>query len=114
MKNIMYKKSPKCEDGVASFEYNPRDILSKKQHLLFQLSAPLEELKEDILRSYRGKTISLPSLYEQHSLDKPFVIQNYQEVLKEMLAEGTIKAMGKDGKPPRNRTFAKHMTITFP
>ena len=114
MKKIMYKESTRHENGVASFEYNPRDLLSKRQHLLFQLSAPLGELREDILRNYRGRTISLESLYKEHSVDRPFVIQNYKEVLKKMLAESIIGAMGKDGKPPRKGSFPEQTVITFP
>ena len=114
MKKIMYKESTSHEDGVASFEYNPRDLLSEKQHLLFQLSAPLGELREDVLRAYRGKTINLESLYKEHSVDRPFVIQNYKEVLKELLTENIIAAIGKGGKPPRKGSFAEQTIITFP
>lgn len=114
MKKIMYKESTSHTDGVASFEYNPRDVLSKHQQLLFQLSAPLSELRDDLLRSYKGRSIGFLPLYEEHSIDKPFVLQNYKEVLKEMFIENIIKAVGKNGKPPRAGTFADHMTITFP
>ena len=114
MKTIMYNESTRHEDGVASFEYNPRDRLSKKQHLLFQLSAPLSELESSLLSSYKGRTLGLIPLYEEHSVDKPFIRKNYKDVLKKMFAEGTISAVGKDGKPPKKGTFAEHMTITFP
>lgn len=114
MKTIMCDGSTRQEDGVASFEYNPRDRLSKNQHLLFQLSAPLGELREDILRSYRGKEISLKSLYNEHSVDRPFVIQNYKTVLKELLVEDIIGAEGEDGKPPKKGTFSEKTVITFP
>ncbi len=114
MKKIMYKESTSHADGVASFEYNPRDVLSKQQQLLFQLSTPLSELRESILRSYTGRTVGLLPLYEEHSVDKPFVLKNYKDVLKDMFAENTICAVGRDGKPPKKGTFADHMTITFP
>jgi len=114
MKTIMYGESTKHEDGVASFEYNPRDILSEKQSLLFQLSAPLSELRENLLCHYQGKTLGLMPLYEEHSIDKPFVLKNYKDVLTAMFEEGIIRAVGENGKPPRKGTFADHMTITFP
>ena len=114
MKKIMYNESTGQTDGVASFEYNPRDILSNQQQLLFQLSTPLSELREDILRRYKGRTIGLIPLYEEHSIDKPFILKNYKDVLKEMFTENIIEAVGKTGKPPKQGTFADHMTITFP
>ena len=114
MKKIMYKESTSHTEGVASFEYNPRDLLSTKQSLLFQLSTPLSELREDLLRQYKGRTLGLIPLYEEHSIDRPFVLKNYKDVLKIMFEEGIIQALGKDGKRPRKGSFADHMTITFP
>jgi three-Cys-motif partner protein len=114
MKKIMYKESTSHPEGVASFEYNPRDLLTDKQHLLFQLSTPLEELWDDLLRTYQGKTIVLKELYEAHSVDKPFVLENYKTTLKRMLEKSTITAVGKNGKPPRKGTLAEHNEITFP
>jgi len=114
MKKIMYQESSKHIDGVASFEYNPRDLLSKNQSLLFQLSTPLDELQDSLLKDYRGKIITLSDLYKEHSIDKPFVIQNYKDVLKTMLANDIIQAVDKNGKPPRKGSFAETNTITFP
>jgi len=114
MKTIMYEESTRHTEGVASFEYNPRDLLTDRQHLLFQLSTPLEELWDDLLRTYKGKVIRLKELYENHSVDKPFVIENYKMTLIRMLENGTITAVGEKGKPPRKGSFAEHNVITFP
>jgi len=114
MKKIMYKESTNHTDGVASFEYNPRDLVSSEQQLLFQLSAPLSELGEGLLHSYKGRTIGLGQLYEEHSVDKPFVMKNYKDVLGQMVVNNVIQAVGKNGKPPKKGSFADHMTITFP
>jgi len=114
MKTIMHKESTKHIEGVASFEYNPRDLLTDRQHLLFQLSAPLEELWGDLLRTYKGKVIRLKELYEHHSVDKPFVLENYKMILIKMFEKGIISAVGEKGKPPRKGSFAEHNVITFP
>jgi three-Cys-motif partner protein len=114
MKKIMYSESTNHSEGVASFEYNPRDLVSINQKLLFRLSSPTSELKTSLLKDYRGQTITLKDLYNQHSIDTPFVIQNYKEVLIDLFQDNVIQAIGQNGKPPRKGTFAEHNTITFP
>jgi three-Cys-motif partner protein len=114
MKEIMYKESTSHNEGVASFEYNPRNLVSKDQKLLFKLASPLSELKTNLLDIYRGRTIGFIELYEEHSIDRPFVVKNYKMVLNELSKASIICARGKDGKPPKGDTFADHMTITFP
>ena len=118
MKKIMYKESTAHENGVASFEYNPPDLVLSSQKLLFSLSVlhhgnTLDELQKALLDNYRGKVTTLKDIYPEHSVDKPFIIQNYKEALKNLLASGVIKAT-KGGKPPRKGTFADDVTITFP
>jgi hypothetical protein len=114
MKKIMHKESTNQIECVASFEYNPRELVSKNQSLLFQLSSPLSELKESLINEYRGQTIKLSKLYESHSIDRPFVINNYKEVLKDLYKKGIIKAIGDRGNAPKKGTFAENMNITFP
>jgi len=113
MKKIMFEESSNHLDGVAAFEYNPRDVISHRQQLLFQLSAPLEELRGSLLNSYRGQVTTLADIYPKHSVDTPFIIKNYKEVLKMMYDAGIINAE-KNGKPPRKGTFADDVVITFP
>ena len=98
---------------TTAFEYNPRNAISQRQQLLFQLSTPLDELQDSLLNCYRGQVTTLADIYPKHSIDTPFVQKNYKEALKNLLASGIIKAT-KDGKPPRKGTFADDVTITFP
>ncbi|MDR1922962.1 MAG: three-Cys-motif partner protein TcmP [Planctomycetaceae bacterium] len=114
MKKIMHQESTSQLNEVASFEYNPRNLVSSQQTLLFQLASPLSELKDSLLKTYRGRTIKLTTLYEEHSIDRPFILKNYKAVLSEMYNQNKIQAVGDSGKPPRKGTFADHMTITFP
>lgn len=114
MKEIMYKESSERVDGVASFEYNPRDSFYKQGSLLDLLSTPLDELGNDLIAKYNGKTISFLDLYKQHSVDKPYVKKNYKDILSSMHQDGRITAVSKKtGKPPRRNTFSDEMIITF-
>lgn len=114
MKEIMYKESSQNIDGVASFEYNPRDVHFKQGSLFDMLSRPLEDLQGMLLKQYAGVTIDFMQLYEQHSVDKPYIRKNYKEVLRTLLDDGQITATSaKTGKPPRKGTFSDDMIISF-
>ena len=114
MKDIMYKESSENIGGVASFEYNPADSIYKQGSLFDMLSRPLDDLQGMLVQEYRGRIISFTQLYEQHSVDRPYVKKNYKDALKALLAEGKITAVSaKTRKPPRKGTFADDMVITF-
>lgn len=112
MKDIMARESTNHEQGIPSFEYNPADFLPK-QTLLFKLSKPLDELKEELIHLYKGKTITMVKLYEEHNVDTPYIKKNYKEALKTLLSEEKIQAVSKNGKPPRKGTFGDEIIITF-
>ena len=114
MKNIMHIESTSQQDGVASFEYNPPLSQYAQDSLLYSLSRPLHDLENMLLDDYAGQTIDFESLYECHSVDKPYVTKNYQDVFKKLLADGKITAISrKTNKPPKANTFSKEMRITF-
>jgi three-Cys-motif partner protein len=107
MKGIMAKESSSEYEGVATFTYSPAD---KTNPLLFSLSNfSLSSLKRALVKDYAGKTIVHEKLYEQHSVDKPYLRPNYRQVLLELEAEGKVTC----SKHNRN-TLAKHVEITFP
>ena len=62
MKGIMASESSQKTDGVASFEYNPRDAHYQQGSLLDMLSTPLDQLSELLLHDYAEKTISFQKL----------------------------------------------------
>jgi hypothetical protein len=114
MKEIMYKESSDNDGGVASFEYNPRDVHFKQGSLFDMLSRPLDDLQGMLLHQYAGRTIDFIPLYEDHSVDKPYVKKNYKDVLKALLEAGKITAVNaRTGKPPRKNSFSDEMRITF-
>lgn len=114
MKDIMYRESSEKKSGVATFEYNPRNSLYKQGSLFDLLSTPLDELEQMLLAQYSGRTIDFDQLYEEHSVDRPYVRKNYKEVLRKLYDEGRITALNPDTqKPPRSGTFSDKMRITF-
>jgi three-Cys-motif partner protein len=113
MKEIMAKESSGAEQGVPSFEYSPADFLPK-QSLLFQLSRPLEDLQNTLLEAYAGRTLSMRMIYEDHSVDTPFISSNYKEALKNLENDGKITARKSDGSKRRKDTFADDVLATFP
>lgn len=110
MKDIMASESSTHDQGVPSFTYSPADA---SMPLLFSLMQPLTALKGALLSFYAGKEVSLPDIYEEHSVDTPYVEKNYREVLKELEREGVVQARSLNGKR-RAGTFPKHVVIRFP
>lgn len=108
MKDIMSKESSVVDQGVPSFTYSPADASTP---LLFSLARPLDSLKEDIPKVFAGKTLSMQEIYEQHSIDTPFIKKNYKDVLLALEAEGKISA---DPAKRKKGTFADHVKVKFP
>jgi three-Cys-motif partner protein len=113
MKDIMARKSTSDTHGVPSFQYNPADFLPQ-QTLLFQLSRPLNDLKEDLLHTFRGKKLKMQEVYINHNVDTPYIKKNYKDVLRKLYDDGVIEAVSSKNKPPRKGTFGDEVIVTFP
>jgi three-Cys-motif partner protein len=109
MREIMFDHSKK-EMRVAKFEYNPADA---RWPSLFDLLRPLEDLEELLLKDLAGRTIAMKDLYESHSVGKPYVLNNYREVLCRMEQEGKV-TMDRPCPPRRKNTLAPDVKVTFP
>jgi len=112
MKEIMAKESTNEEQGVPSFAYDPADLMPK-QTLLFKLSRPLDDLKEDLLKVFSKKKLTMHEIYEQHNVDTPYIKKNYKEVLKEFYENGLIDAISSKNKLPKAGTFGDDIIVTF-
>lgn len=108
MKDIMAKSSTKHEQGVPSFTYCPAD--SKGQALLFELNRPLDDLAGMLLEEYAGQAVTMRQIYEQHSVDRPYLATNYKVVLRKLEDEGQIATRGRKS----NRGFADNLVAVFP
>jgi hypothetical protein len=110
MKDIMAKESSTEDEGVPSFAYSPADA---SMPLLFSLAQPREKLKADLQKSFAGKELNLQALYEQHSVDTPYIKKNYREALIQLEDEEVIAVRSTKGKR-RAGTFPDHVLIKFP
>lgn len=110
MKEIMAKSSSEYHQGVPSFNYLPSGIY--KQGLLFELNRPLDDLRGMLLDAYAGQTLTLPNIYEKHSVDRPFLKKNYTEVLNNLEKSGVIIVVRPKGA--RRGAFGDNTKITFP
>ena len=82
MKEIMAKESSDADQGVASFEYNPVDArIAAQQQLLFELSRPLDDLGDILLKEFSGQKLMMRQIYERHNVNRPYTKKNYKQVL---------------------------------
>jgi len=110
MKGIMAKESSEQEQGVPSLGYSPA---SQTYPLLFALNSPLDDLEEMLLAEFVGQQLTMKQIYEQHSIDKPYIEPNYKKALTNMEIAGKIKADPPADKR-RKGTFADGVVVTFP
>ena len=108
MKEIMAKESSSSEQGVPIFEYNPA---TKYQPLLFELSQPLDELKNMLLNEFAGQTITMIDIYNQHHVGKRYIKKNYKDALIKLETQGEIIA---EPSKRRKNTFGDNVKVTFP
>lgn len=108
MKDIMAKESSVTDQGVPSFTYSPADASTP---LLFSLARQFDVLKDELLKVFSGKRRTMKQIYEQHSVDTPFVSRNYKDALLALENEGKITTE----PAKRNKgTFADQVMVTFP
>jgi three-Cys-motif partner protein len=109
MKGIMATESSTVDQGVASFTYSPADASTP---LLFSLAQPFDNLLKDLPEVFAGETLTMRKIYEEHSVDTPYVEKNYKEALKQLEKAGKITADPPAAQRNKN-TFANHVKVTF-
>lgn len=109
MKEIMAKSSSEENQGVPSFTYSP--ATSTDQKLLFELNRPLDDLRGLLLKDFAGETLTMREIYEQHSVDRPYLSRHYKAVLTQLERDGVVKT----NRPKKStRGFADHISVRFP
>ncbi len=111
MKEIMSKASSSEEQGVASFEYNQA---KERQPLLYSFSRPLDTLKDMLLSDFAGRSITVEKIYEEHSINTPYLAKHYKTILVELEEEKLVSIRASEGKKRINRGLADHLIVTFP
>jgi len=117
MKEIMAKESSHREDGVASFEYTPMPPDYAQTSFLEKYVRPLDELGDDLAREYRGRSMTVQAIFEDHNIDTPFILANYQEALRRLEDQGRVQIdPPKAQRQVRNGvvTLAKNKMVAFP
>lgn len=112
VKDVMAKESSTEDQGVPSFTYSPADA---SMPLLFSLQQPLDALQGMLGREYSGRELTVWNIYERHSVDKPYVLRNYKDVLMQMETVGTVNVRVADPTKKRKKgTLADHLLVKFP
>lgn len=114
MKGIMAGVSSEQNEGIASFEYNPA---TERQPFLFQFNKPLDDLEDQLLAQFTGRTLTCQQVYEQHNVDTPYVKKNYKEALSHLESYGKIGATPVATKRPKRNgvtTFGDNVVVRFP
>jgi three-Cys-motif partner protein len=115
MKKIMAKESSNNIQGIPAFKYTP--FTPSSQLPLFQLSSPLEDLKESILTDFAGRSLTMERVYEEHNIGKPYIARNYKDALLSLEASGEIQAdpPANIRRAPKGRlTFGNDVVVAFP
>jgi three-Cys-motif partner protein len=106
MKEVMWIKGIRDEDGVPRFEYLPT---AAGRQLPFGSQRPLGRLAADLLSRFRGRELTFQALFDEHQVDTPFVVQNYKVVLEQMESAGRVGIEDR-----RKGTLAPSKRIRFP
>ena len=100
MKEIMAKYSDYQTDGVPWFAVNNSSI----QDLFSTFS--IVKLKNELLGNnnyLHNKTIE--EIYHLHSIDSPYIKQNYKQAFTELIKEKNVFAFDKYGTPKKTLTY---------
>jgi hypothetical protein len=114
MKGIMAKESSSADQGVPSFAYNPAD---RKFPALFELTRPLDDLAGMLFAAFAGQTLSVKEVFEGHHIGRPYVLENYKAVLKNLEAAGSIACSPPSTARPKRHgepTMADAVRVEFP
>lgn len=106
MKDIMAKASSTETQGVPSYTYFPKPEYAPR----FLFDTPLDDLREDLLAQFSGRTLACGALIQEHFVGKPYLPRNYKQVLLELREAGAIKF---SREPLRKGTLADEIEITF-
>jgi len=114
MKEVMDRYSVKSFDGIPLFEI-PHDDFGQRS--LFTQPLPPVDLAGELLRSFAGRTLTLPETVHRHSPGTPYVERNYRAALSYLIEQGKVTC-----DPPAEtmrfkqgrRIWPKGLRVMFP
>jgi three-Cys-motif partner protein len=110
MKDVMASQSSKADQQVPSFSYCRAD---QKYRLLFELTRPLDDLEQMLLKEFAGRIMTMKQIFNAHNVGRPYLAKNYKAVLSKLESEGKIVANPPTAKR-RKGTFGDNVQVTFP
>lgn len=108
MKDVMASVSQDSQDGVAEFEYNP--ATSRQLRLLYDFGHmdSIQALKNALLETFQGRTLTLERIYEIHSARTRYRLPNYREALLQLESEAKVTV---DVPPEKRRRHQGKLTL---
>lgn len=98
MKQIMHKASSTHDQGVASFEYCPAD---ERMPRLFEMMAPLDDLRDRLVQKYAGQRMELFDLYKIDSYRTPYLKKHYKEICLKLENDNLVVIQRPSPKSPK-------------
>lgn len=122
MKSIMAKESSDNIHGVANFGFNPKDKLKREQEdnapfLFDMLESPIDDLADELLKIFNGKTLTANEIYQKHNVGREFIFKNYQDALRKLEEHQKINVNPSADKRRRISglvTFGENVVVIFP
>lgn len=114
IKGIMAKESSSRPQGIPSFEYSSA---TSRQTLLFELTYQLDALGDMLLRDFKGRSLEMKMIFEEHNIGKRYIIENYKDSLRQLEADGKIFCSPPSDKRRKLNgrvTFGDKVKVTFP
>jgi hypothetical protein len=116
MKDIMARSSSGAQDWMPSLEFDALRS-SRFEFEQFDFAYRADELRQELLRDFAGRSLTMWEVYEQHSKGTPYLERNYKDVLRIMEENGEIVANPSAAERPKRhgiRTFGPKVVVTFP
>ncbi|MCW3101697.1 MAG: hypothetical protein JWO09_137 [Bacteroidetes bacterium] len=127
MKEIMGKYSLSDADGIPYLEYhiervNSGEAASPQLSLFgddesFKPAGRMKHLKNELLQHFKGKTLTVAAVIEEHHINKPYLARNYKEALKQLEKDNIVAVtpLAKDRRKNKGvLTLANACIVKFP
>lgn len=116
MKDVMARESSTKHQGVSSFGFNPKDK-DREPSLLDLMYFPIDDLAEELIKLFAGKTLTVKEIYYSHHIGTEFVLKNYQDALRKLEQQGKITANPNSNNRRKVQgvvTFGENVVVSFP
>lgn len=116
MKDVMARESSSKHEGVSNFGFNPKDK-EKPPSLLDLMYSPIDNLAEELMKLFTGRTMSVKEIYYSHHIGTGFILKNYQDALRKLEEQKQIVTQPPAEKRTKRDgivTFSENVMVTFP